>query len=275
MTCPHPAFLSFSHETVRSLSHSLSFRGISRLHMLSHFLLVFSAWCAASGLAMVFERRTTLNITAQQLLVISPGANTCNGSPYIDECRTAAQAAPLISAAFGAYDVNTPGEAAALVSLMAFESGDFKYQKNHFPAPGRPGQGTRNMQSAAFNFEYASSIPALHSSLATLTGAGAGAPSPAASTLSSDTQNAIRQLVLADQYDFASAAWFLTTQCGSTGAGAGQDIRAGLQTIPPSEAAWEAYITSCVGTTVTDARKAYWNRAVASLSAGAGKLGQG
>ena len=30
---------------------------------------------------------------------------------------------------------------------MAFESGDFQYQISHFPAPGTPGQGTRNSKA--------------------------------------------------------------------------------------------------------------------------------
>jgi len=40
---------------------------------------------------------------------------------------------------FNRYGVSSPGEIAALVSLMAYESGEFKYQVN---LAGNPGQGS-------------------------------------------------------------------------------------------------------------------------------------
>lgn len=58
------------------------------------------------------------------------------------ECSTAAQAVPFITKSFATYNVTSRAEQAALISLMAFESGDFKYNRNHFPPPGRPGQGS-------------------------------------------------------------------------------------------------------------------------------------
>jgi hypothetical protein len=96
------------------------------------------------------------------------------------------------------------------------------------------------MQSAAFNREYAASIPALQGPLA----AAGSDPS------------AIRALVLVDEYSFASAAWFLATQCGPT-------VRTGLQS--GSRAGWQAYISGCVGTIPTADREAYWTRAQAAL----------
>ncbi|OJJ43786.1 hypothetical protein ASPZODRAFT_28057 [Penicilliopsis zonata CBS 506.65] len=179
------------------------------------------------------------SITASQLETIAPTSNTCDNPPAAGECATADQAAPYINAAFEQYNVTSPAEQAAVLSLIAFETLDFKYSKNHFP--GVPGQGTRNMQSPAFNSKYAASIPALAGNL---------------SSVSSDPV-AVLNLLLADEnYDFGSGAWFLTTQCSA-------EQRTQLAT--GSQAGWEEYISSCVGTTVTDARKAYWDRAVSVL----------
>ncbi|KAI9794318.1 MAG: hypothetical protein M1833_000409 [Piccolia ochrophora] len=136
-----------------------------------------------------------LGITEAQLLAIAPTSNPCSGASYPDECHTASQATPFVNDAFAHYDITCPTEVAALLSLIALGSGEFKYQKNHFPAPGRPGQGTRNMQSAAFNVLYALSIPALQAKVAAITG---GSPADA---LPPGAQNEVRGLVLADGYD--------------------------------------------------------------------------
>lgn len=97
------------------------------------------------------------------------------------------------------------------------------------------------MQSPTYNQQYAASIPALASQYRSVSG----------------NVSAVLDLLLSDEtYDFGSAAWFLTSQCTPA-------VRAALQS--GSEAGWEGYITSCVGTTVTDDRKAYWTRAVQAL----------
>lgn len=97
------------------------------------------------------------------------------------------------------------------------------------------------MQSPTFNEKYASSITELADAYASATG----------------DVVAILDLLLSDEkYDFGSAAWFLTTQCS-------ESVREALQT--GSEEGWEGYISGCVGTTVTDDRKAYWSRAVEAL----------
>lgn len=97
------------------------------------------------------------------------------------------------------------------------------------------------MQSPTYNKKYAESIPALQSSL---------------SSVSNDPAGILSLLVANEDYDFGSGAWFLTTQCSN-------DVRTQLQT--GSESGWESYISNCVGTTVTDARKAYWTRAIQAL----------
>jgi hypothetical protein len=66
----------------------------------------------------------------------------------------------------------------------------------------------------------------------------------------------VRVLVLVngDRWSFASAAWFLGTQCT-------QDISQGLAA--STEEGWKSYLTDCVCTTVTDDRTVIWKKAVA------------
>lgn len=178
-------------------------------------------------------------ITALQLETISPASKSCTDAPMTGECVTAQQAAPYISQSFKTYNVTSRAEQAAVISLMAFESGDFKYNRNHFP--GVAGQGTRNMQSPTYNVKYAFSLPLLTSQLSHV----------------SDEPAGILSLLLSDgEYDFGSGAWFLTTQCSD-------EVREALRT--GSESGWASYLGECVGTSVTDARRDYWNRALTAL----------
>ncbi|MCJ1236046.1 hypothetical protein MMC14_004023 [Varicellaria rhodocarpa] len=164
--------------------------------------------------------------------------------PY-SKCRTADQAAAAIATSFNTYGITSPGEMAAIIATMAFESGDFKYQKNHFP--GRPGQGTRNMQMASYNLKYVQSIPSLASPLAAITGTSG----------SVDYDNAVLGLVISsDVLDFGSGAWFLASQCSSA-------VRSGLQS--GNQAGFEAYVRNCVQTDPTSDRLVYWKRAIAAL----------
>lgn len=61
-------------------------------------------------------------------------------------------------------------------------------------------------------------------------------------------------LVNGERWSFASAAWFLATQCN-------EEIGQGLAT--STEEGWNTYLTECVGTTVTDDRTAIWKKAIA------------
>lgn len=173
---------------------------------------------------------------------IAPTSNSCNGAPFTSECETASTAASFLISAMVQYEIYSPAEIAALLSLIAYETGDFKYAINHYP--GRAGQGTRNMQMAQYNLEYALSIPTLKSAALAI------APASTTTGLSDDQLNTIRALVLPDEYAWASAAWFLTTQCASA--------RTQLQS--GSDAGYAAYL-ACVGTTATADRTAYWTRA--------------
>jgi len=125
---------------------------------------------------------------------------------------------------------------------MLFESGDFKYKINHFP--GVAGQGTRNMQSPAFNTKYADWIAANgHDASITQSSVAAASSDPAA----------LLVLINTDEWSFASAAWFVSTQCGASQIQALGD---------GSQASFEAYLTGCVGTTVTEDRIGGWKKVV-------------
>jgi len=181
-------------------------------------------------------RRTTL--TAATIEAISPSTSSCTGATFPDECRTATQAAPFIAQSFVKYSIQTPGEQAALLALMLYESGAFKYSRNHWP--GVPGQGTRNMQSPAFNLQYAESLY------------------PVATVQAAQAQgvDAVLALVNDDAGSFGSAAWFLSSQCS-------ESVRQGLAA--ETAAGWQAYLTSCVGTTDTSDRDTLWTAAIQAM----------
>ena len=96
------------------------------------------------------------------------------------------------------------------------------------------------MQGAKFNLEYAQSIPALKSSVTAV-------QSDPAAVLSLLTNNI--------DYDFASAAWFLTTQCAP-------DVRQGLQN--GGFVGFTAYV-GCTGTSMSDDRSKYYTAAGKAL----------
>ncbi|EFY88933.1 hypothetical protein MAC_05027 [Metarhizium acridum CQMa 102] len=162
----------------------------------------------------------------------------CDGKT--PDCRTATQAAPFIQKSMARYQINSTNEMAAIISLMAFESGNFTYKRNMFP--GRPGQGTANMQMANFNFEYAKSIPCLQSKVSNVT---------TVEGASNATLNYILSLVTVDKYNFGSGPWFYTTKCLP-------ESRDALE--KNVDTGFETYM-KCVGVSVTEDRKAYLTRA--------------
>jgi hypothetical protein len=77
---------------------------------------------------------------------------------------------------------------------------------------------------------------------------------------SDEVKDKILELVLDDAHGLASAAWFYSTKCGDN-----RDVVEGLQAATLD--GWERYITDCVETTVTDERRALWQRTLDVLSA--------
>ena len=80
-------------------------------------------------------------VTLEKVQYIAPESSSCTNAPQPHECRTAALVAPILNEVFTDHNIECLNEKAALIALMAFETGDFKYQKNHFP--GIPGQGSK------------------------------------------------------------------------------------------------------------------------------------
>ncbi|KAF2099592.1 hypothetical protein NA57DRAFT_75092 [Rhizodiscina lignyota] len=211
-----------------------------------HFGSLFATLVLAhSAISVPVEvERRDVDAATKALLTAAPTSNTCSGATYPNECATAQQAAQPIIDGFAQYGITTVGEQAAALSIMIFESGSFKYNEKHFPAPV-PGQGTRNMQNPEFNQKYVADLE------------------KSGKLKSSDVQaagtdpNKILALVQPDEFSFASAAWFISTQCDAA-------TRAGLQA--GTQAGYTAYLTNCVQTTVTDDRISGWKAALQAAS---------
>lgn len=181
---------------------------------------------------------------SQALLAIAPTSNSCAGASYPSECRTASQAAPFIDESFTTYKISSPNAQAALIALMAYESGDFKYATNKFPAPGVLGKGCRNMQSPHFNALYAAQKGV-----------------------------SIAEVQTQDMTSFGAAAWFVATQCLP---GVLSELNeAGSGWTQVAEQAWNAYM-GCVGATDgASARLQYFRNAVQAWAAWSRRGGSG
>ncbi|KAK8085620.1 hypothetical protein PG997_006891 [Apiospora hydei] len=202
------------------------------------FTYAASLLLAGLAAASPIERRG--GSAVDMVLAIAPGSKSCDGSA---DCRTAQQAAPFMIQSFQDYKVYAAGQIAGVLALMAYESGDFKYKHN--VSPGRPGQGTANMQMYPNNVKYAASIPDLKTKAASFT------------DNSPDAQkNELLAMVTDDKYNFGSGAWYLMTQCDS----------ATQQALAKGDDAGFAAYMKCVGVTVTDDRNAYWQRAKKAFS---------
>ena len=180
---------------------------------------------------------------AQIVQQIAPNAKNCAASNT--DCRTAEQAAPYLVQAMQDHNIYCVNQMAATIALMAFESVDFQYKHNI--SPGRPGQGTANMQMAPYNLKYAQSLDGVKDQVAAIT---------TTDGLSDDKLNSILALVTPDEYNFGSGPWFLATQCD-------QSVRD--QLTQNADSGWQAYM-GCVGVDASDpGRVAYWTRAKAAF----------
>lgn len=182
-------------------------------------------------------------LSATSIIALDPTTSNCADAPAEGECRTALSAAPYIGLSFHNFDIPTFGAQAALLSLMLFETAGFKYSKNHFP--GRPGQGTRNMQMYKFNLQYANWLAKNCKNC--------GISAEDVEAAEKESKDAVLALVDSDQWGFSSAAWYLDTQCDAS-------IKEGLAR--EDETGSEAYLTECVGTEVTERRTVIWKKAI-------------
>lgn len=196
-----------------------------------------------SGAEETDSSNNTTKLTAADLVAIAPDTASCTGAPFPEECAVADHAATALNESFKTYGITTTGEIAALVAYTLFESGDYKYSKNHFP--GRPGQGTRMMAMPPFIKLYATAV--------------AGESEVAAAEAAGGDAGLVNILALVNSDDrgsFGSAAWFLTTQCTA-------DIRAGL--VAETIDGWHNFLTVCVGTTAAPERDTPWVAAKQTL----------
>jgi len=227
--------------------------------LVASFILLFTSGLACARpiatLAPTNGNATSepaFGMTVAQILKAAPSTASCLSSAPA-ACRNAVQIATFVNKSFSKFGFTTPGEQAALFSLMAFESGNFIFDVNQFP--GRPGQGTRNMMMFDFILPYAlqynrKAVLAIRPDLT--------AQSTAADVPSDTEKNAIRATVLDDTLSFASAAWFLRTKCPA-------QIAAGLKTA--SADAFNAYMgPSCIGAGQDPARLAGYQATLAAMS---------
>lgn len=98
------------------------------------------------------------------------------------------------------------------------------------------------MQSPAYNAKYAQYLSKVSGSGITVTDVQTAQSKGPAATL---------DLVNTDLFSFASASWFLTTQCSP-------EIRKGLA--EGTQAGWSSYLTQCVATTATNDRTQIWDK---------------
>jgi hypothetical protein len=129
-----------------------------------------------------------------------------------------------------------------------------------FPPPGRPGQGTRSLMQFPSVYQYA--VDTANTSCQAL--ALVPKTTQDLDSVSDDTKNAVRELVLGDRLSFASAMWFYA-QSGESKKGCTQvdGMVEGLQV--RTVTGWENYITKCIFTTVTDERKTVWEKTLNAL----------
>ncbi|KAK2758730.1 hypothetical protein FQN54_003420 [Arachnomyces sp. PD_36] len=198
-------------------------------------------------------------ITTDQILQIAPNSKSCDTATpkFADECRTADVAAKYISESFERYGISSRVEQAAVLGWMAMESGEFRFSRNHFPRPGRPGQGTYNIQSLAFNIKYIDATPELKSNLSTPVDISSSICGPDACVIPATIANAALDMILQnDQYAFATGAWFMKDICS-------EEVKSALA--DDMEAGWEQFVTKCVYAPLSEIRREYWEKAKAAL----------
>jgi hypothetical protein len=180
-----------------------------------------------------------LALTAETLLKIAPDAADCTGKS--SECRTADAVAPLLTASFEKYQITSSNAQAAIVALCALESVQFAWKRNQ--SPGRPGQGTVNMQMKDFNQQYLKAI----------------GNDTTVDLNSNSSLNAMMDIVTEDEYNFGSAAWFYSTQCSA-------EVKNLIDSDADRDTGFDKYMTDCVQTEQSPDRLAYWTTAKAAFA---------
>jgi hypothetical protein len=223
--------------SIESFKHTLLCDIVNMFCCVIFFLIGIFALSAVSTHHpdQIGKLHQTTVLTDHILVSIAPTTASCTGAEFSEECADAKQAVKAINQSFETYKISFE-ERASLVAYMLFESGNFKYNRNHYP--GRPGQGTRMMAMPSYVKLYATSV------------AGADAVAMAEATGGDASLSAVLKLVNCDdEKSFGSAAWFLSTQCS-------EEIRSGLSTRGID--GWHEFLVVCVGTTVAAERDMIW-----------------
>ncbi|RCI16769.1 hypothetical protein L249_1713 [Ophiocordyceps polyrhachis-furcata BCC 54312] len=148
------------------------------------------------------------------------------------ECRNATVVAPLLEASFKKFNIGCRQEAACLVGLMMLESVNATFMRNQ--SPGRPGQGTVNMQMCGFNLKWAKDLePGTFSDVDSLECFDKGCKD------AGKCNQVLDEVLKTDEGNFFSPAWFYHTQCNET------EIKTGLR---DNVSFCSDYVTKCVGT---------------------------
>ncbi|KAI5797802.1 hypothetical protein EDC01DRAFT_651357 [Geopyxis carbonaria] len=209
-------------------------------------LLAALAAAAPAPESDLFSAALLPKLTKQHILAVAPASAECTDPELIrlKECRTADQALPAIAASFERMNVTTVGEGAALLATMAFESGDFMYNRNK--NPGTPGQGTKAMMVPLWVQEYArESFPEMGSGNV---------------TDDAYAEKALKK-VWDDEYSFNAAAWFLQRSHLSGGCPA----ETSAQLREQGATGFLLYVKQCLHTTYEDKREQKWCLAVGAL----------
>ncbi|KAI1467536.1 uncharacterized protein F4812DRAFT_429916 [Daldinia caldariorum] len=194
-------------------------------------LLAGQALAAPRLVHEVRDVKTAASIIAE----VAPSTRDCAAG---GECVTADVIGPLLVSHMQQYGIYNPAQMAGIIALTAFESVEYTFKHN--VSPGRPGQGTSNMQMFNFNLKYAQSIPELKDKVAGIT---EDAPD--------DKKNEVLSLVNDNKYNFGSGPWYFSTQCGA-------DVKEALKA--GDDAGFAAYMR-CVGVTIDSGRQGYWDAA--------------
>ncbi|KAJ1961270.1 hypothetical protein GGI12_003343 [Dipsacomyces acuminosporus] len=160
---------------------------------------ILSGTAMACALFGAVSEAASASITPAQLnraFPVRAAEQSCDS--LTKECAVNSRAAVSINKALKKYNISRRSEVVAVIALMAFESGTWEYNVNHYP--GRPGQGTRSMLMYNFVKEYAA---ALHPGEVSRLAAG---------NEDDNAKNAVRELVLNNDDSFGSGFWYLTAK---------------------------------------------------------------
>ncbi|RDA94951.1 hypothetical protein CP533_0184 [Ophiocordyceps camponoti-saundersi (nom. inval.)] len=200
-------------------------------------LLLFSSLpllIAADQAEESCEASSTSSLDLVQVLETLGAPKECKAKDK--ECRNSTSVAPQLEASFKQFNIGCRQEAACLVGLAMLESVNFTFMRNQ--SPGRPGQGTVNMQQCGFNLKWAKDLK--KGSFSDVTSLECADKTCKDADKCNDVLNAVLET---DQGNFFSLAWFYATQCDKT------DIKTKLRDNVSSCA---DYVTECVGTNGTD-----------------------